>query len=91
MTLFQTFSEYLTIARLQREMAQFFPGFHQQKEWLDKLRTVDVHVKSAHNSSHILKFLLALLKLSPTVPGVIVEAGAYKGGGTCKISLFKNM
>jgi O-methyltransferase len=88
MKLFQTVSEYFTIARLQKEMAEFFPTFQQQKLWLDKLRAVDEKVQSAHNSSHILQFLVAILKLSPEVPGHIVEAGAYKGGGTSKISLF---
>jgi O-methyltransferase len=88
MKLFQTLSEYFMVARLQKEMAEFFPGFQQQKHWLDKLRTIDANVKSAHNISHILQFLIAILKLSPKVTGCLVEAGAFKGGGTCKISLF---
>lgn len=90
MKLFKTVSEFFDVARLQKEMAEFFPGFQQQKLWLDKLRTIDANVQSAHNSSHILKFLLAILKLPGEVPGCIVEAGAFKGGGTCKISLFAN-
>jgi O-methyltransferase len=88
MKLIQTLSEYFTIARLQKEMSAFFPGFQQQKLWLDKLRDIDLNVQSAHNSSHILQFLIALLKLPPDVPGCIIEAGAFKGGGTSKISLF---
>ena len=56
--------------------------------WLDKLRRVDARVPSAHNQSHILRFLLEILELPASVPGCIVEAGAFKGGSTAKISLF---
>jgi len=54
------------------------------------LKSIDTHVMSAHNPSHLLKFLIAILKASPLMDGRIVEAGAYKGAGTCKISLFAN-
>lgn len=88
MKLLQTLTEYFAIARLQRDMAAFFPAFKDQKFWLDRLKAIDNNVQSAHNSSHILQFLIAILKLDPAVQGCIVEAGAYKGGGTSKISLF---
>jgi len=88
MKLFHTLTEYFTVAKLQKEMAVFFPSFQDQKAWLVQLRAIDENVQSAHNSSHILQFLLAILKLDSRVAGCIVEAGAYKGGGTCKISLF---
>lgn len=88
MKILQLFREYAEVARLQKEMAAFFPSFAEQKEWLNKLGRVDKHVKSAHNASHILQFLVAILKLPASVPGCIVEAGAYKGASTCKISLF---
>jgi len=68
-------------------MARIFPAFGQQKEWIEKLRRVDRHVKTAHNPSHILEFLAAIFALKPDVTGSIVEAGAFKGGGTAKISL----
>lgn len=88
MNLFQTLKEYFAIARLQSEMASFFPSFKAQKLWLDRLKIIQTNVPSAHNSSHILQFLIAILKLDPQLKGCVVEAGAYKGGGTCKISLF---
>jgi len=68
-------------------MAGIFPSFSQQKEWIEKLRRVDRHVKTAHNPSHILEFLAAIFALKPGITGCIVEAGAFKGGGTAKISL----
>ena len=88
MKLLKLFKEFSEIAKLQKEMATFFPSFSDQKEWLNKLNKVDKNVRSAHNASHILQFLLAILKLPKTVNGSIVEVGAYKGAGTCKISLF---
>jgi O-methyltransferase len=79
-------TEYRDLFRLQKKIAGIFPSFGQQKEWIEKLRRVDKHVKTAHNPSHILEFLAAIFALKPDVPGYIVEAGAYKGGGTAKIS-----
>ena len=35
----------------------------------------------------MIRVISAVLNTDPTVPGVIVEAGAYKGGSTAKISL----
>jgi len=80
-------TEYRDLFRLQKRMARIFPAFGQQKEWIEKLRRVDRHVKTAHNPSHILEFLAAIFALKPDVTGSIVEAGAFKGGGTAKISL----
>ena len=88
MKILQLFREFAEVARLQKEMAAFFPTYGEQKEWIQKLSRVDKHVKSAHNASHILQFLVVLLRLKENVPGVIVEAGAFKGASTCKISLF---
>jgi len=87
MRFFRIISEYIELARLQKEMAVFFPSFDEQKQWLKRLKTIDRHVTCAHNPSHVLRFLLAVLKLPPGMEGCIVEAGAYKGGGTSKISI----
>jgi O-methyltransferase len=80
-------TEYRDLFRLQKRMAGIFPSFAQQKEWIEKFRRIDRHVKTAHNSSHILEFLAAIFALKPELSGCIVEAGAFKGGGTAKISL----
>jgi O-methyltransferase len=80
-------TEYRDLFRLQKRMAGIFPSFAQQKEWIEKFRRIDRHVKTAHNSSHILEFLAAVFALKPELSGCIVEAGAFKGGGTAKISL----
>jgi len=62
-------TEYRDLFRLQKRMAGIFPSFGQQKEWIEKLRQVDRHVKTAHNPSHILEFLAAIFALKPDVPG----------------------
>ncbi|TCJ13978.1 methyltransferase [Flaviaesturariibacter flavus] len=88
MKLLKVFREYAELARLQKEMAAYFPTFSEQKAWLDKLHRIDKNVRSSHNASHILKFLLAILELPEEMPGCIVEAGTYKGASACKISHF---
>lgn len=88
MKFLQTISEYVELARLQKEMAQFFPTFQEQKSWLQKLKLIDDNVESAHNPSHLLKFVVEILKIPKDLNGSIVEAGAFKGAGTSKISIF---
>lgn len=44
-------------------------------------------VDCAHRQSEILEVVSAILALDPAVPGVVVEAGAYKGGSAAKLSL----
>jgi O-methyltransferase len=80
--------EYAELGRLQSRMARHFHSFSEQKRWLNKLELVDKNVKAAHNQSHILQFLLEILELPEEIKGCIVEAGAFKGAGTAKISHF---
>ncbi len=87
MNILKAFKEYGAVMKLQKEMATVFPSFKDQKHWIDRFARVDKHVQSAHNASHILKFLLGMFKLPADVRGCIVEAGAFKGGSTSKISL----
>jgi len=88
MKFINSIKEYFELGKLQSRMASHFHTFSGQKEWLNKLKLVDNNVKAAHNQSHILQFLLAILELPDELHGCIVEAGAYKGAGTAKISHF---
>lgn len=88
MGLFSSIKEYAELAKLQSKLAKHFPSFAEQKKWLAKLKHIDANVKSAHNQSHILKFLIEILEMPDAVEGCIVEAGAFKGASTAKISLF---
>jgi O-methyltransferase len=88
MGLFGSIKEYAALAKLQSKLARHFPSFAEQKKWLGKLKHIDANVRSAHNQSHILKFLIEILEMPDTVEGCVVEAGAFKGASTAKISLF---
>jgi len=88
MTFIHTIKEYVALAKLQSRMARHFHTFSEQKVWLNKLKKIDSNVKAAHNQSHILQFLIEILELPEKMKGCIVEAGAYKGAGTAKISHF---
>lgn len=88
MQLFRTVKEYIELAKLQSRIARQFHSFAEQKKWLDRIKHIDKNVESAHNQSHILKFLVEILEMPDSVEGCVVEAGTYKGASTAKISLF---
>ena len=44
-------------------------------------------IDSPHRQEEMLSFICTILSLPPNSPGVVVEAGAYKGSGTAKFSL----
>jgi len=48
---------------------------------------ISVHVPCAHTEKEMLEVLSALFSLPPDQPGVIVEAGCFKGGSAAKFSL----
>jgi O-methyltransferase len=45
------------------------------------------HIPCPHTQSEIFAFIGAMLALPRSVPGVVVEAGCFKGGSTAKFSL----
>lgn len=53
-----------------------------------RMYRVSRNVECAHNEVEILSFARAIVTMPPSVPGVIVEAGCFKGGSTAKFSLF---
>jgi hypothetical protein len=48
---------------------------------------ISLRVDCPHAQAEILAFATHVLLLPPSVEGCIVEAGAYKGGSTAKLSL----
>jgi O-methyltransferase len=87
MSIFSAMKENLKLIKLQKRMAKVFPLYSDQKLWIKKFYDVNRNVEIAHDHSDILQFLLAIFELPESIKGCIVEAGAYKGGGTAKISL----
>jgi O-methyltransferase len=53
---------------------------------LARTRAISRYVESPHNESHILSFVVASYRRRD-VPGVLVEAGSFKGSSTAKFSL----
>ena len=55
-------------------------------DFVRRILRTSYHVDSAHSEGEILTFVQAVAKLPSSVPGVLVEAGCYRGGGTAKLS-----
>ncbi len=53
----------------------------------DAMREITANVPCPHNESHVLRFIVELLKLSQATEGVVVEAGCFRGGSTAKLSI----
>ncbi len=73
-------------ARLRHELSTLLPA-PKLNEFLNQFQLISRQVNCPHNPSHILTFVNALLKIPKDVPGVIIEAGCFKGGSTAKFSL----
>lgn len=54
---------------------------------LYRFKKITRNVRCAHAQEQILSFVNDLMRIPPDVEGCIVEAGAFKGGGTCKLSI----
>ncbi|HRQ22901.1 MAG TPA: TylF/MycF/NovP-related O-methyltransferase [Anaerolineales bacterium] len=78
--------EALEVARLQDELSQLMPQ-KDIKDLLFKFKVISENVECPHNQSHILSFVVSMLKLPKGTDGVIMEAGCFKGGSTAKFSL----
>jgi O-methyltransferase len=58
----------------------------QRAALICRMQRVSYHVDCAHTESDILRFWNAVAALDSSVPGCIIEAGSYRGGGTAKLS-----
>jgi O-methyltransferase len=83
----ETVPEYFRLARLQRELLEAGVSSEDQRALLRRFLHVSKNVPCPHNPSHILAFVVELYRLAPEVQGGIIEAGAYRGGSTAKISI----
>lgn len=62
-------------------------GINSKIRLIKRLHAVTRNVESPHTEREILTFIAHILKLPPSEPGVIVEAGCFKGSSTAKFSL----
>jgi O-methyltransferase len=66
------------------------PDIAKREKIFNAFRTVSQKVECPHNMSHVLTFVVEMMKYSnkhPESKGVFVEAGCFKGGSTAKFSL----
>ena len=87
MYLKELWREALALAKLQKELAALIPTEMDRRHLLAVFDTISKNVNCPHNLSHILTFVIAILRLPLEIDGCIVEAGCYKGGSTAKLSL----
>ena len=83
----QRFQEILAVSKIQKEIFTLIPSVSQRVSLLKRFKTISENVECPHNESHILAFVKDLLSLPEDLEGDIVEAGAFKGGSTSKISI----
>ena len=60
----------------------------RQRWWLlRRFDRISAEVHCPHKQGEILRYVSAILSVPSDAPGIIVEAGAYRGGSTAKLSL----
>ena len=89
--IFKFFTESINVIKQQVKLSSSIPNPSQRQELLGRLSTISKHIDCPHNSSHILAYINDLLLLPKNLEGCIVEAGAFKGGSTAKISIIASM
>ncbi|MEW6709913.1 MAG: TylF/MycF/NovP-related O-methyltransferase [Candidatus Riflebacteria bacterium] len=78
--------ESVDFANLRMEIQNII-GADDLNRLLQQFNLISKSVECPHNPSHILTFVLAMLKTSSLGEGCFVEAGCFKGGSTAKLSL----
>ncbi len=62
-------------------------SFSKRLETIRRMYLISYNVDCPHTQYEMLEFMSAVLTLSKSVKGCIVEAGCYKGGSTAKFSV----
>lgn len=62
----------------------------ERKQLLSRFKRISRDVESPHDESHVLTFVVQCLRRRE-VPGVLVEAGCFKGSSTAKFSIVASM
>ena len=81
-------SELIALSKLQLKLASLVPD---SKALSKRLNVISKNIDCPHNESEVLSFGIDILSFPKDKEGCIVEAGAYKGGSTAKISLFAKL
>jgi len=70
------------------------PDVKERRKIIQNFKTISQNVPCPHNMSHVLTFVVEMMKYCKTYPeskGVFVEAGCFKGGSTAKFSLVSKL
>lgn len=76
------------IARFLRDPSDL--TFQQRQVLVDRIRVADNQLDCAHTQAEILEVMRLAIPLADS-PGVIVEAGSFKGGSAAKLSILAKM
>lgn len=79
--------EFRNITMLQSFIAQVLPPGVKLVDLVKRFGVVEKNIPCAHDSSHVLKFILDMLRAPREQEGCFVEAGCFKGGSTAKFSI----
>ena len=64
------------------------PFSRADRTWLaDQMEAAHTGIHCAHTHSEIVAVVTEILRMPKSVPGVVLEAGCFKGGSTAKLSL----
>jgi O-methyltransferase len=80
------FHELLLVAKLELQLLSVLPSALERQRLHRRLRVATRNIECLHDGSHLLQYVIDLLALPSDLPGCIVEAGCFKGGGTAKLS-----
>ncbi|SKB76657.1 O-methyltransferase [Daejeonella lutea] len=83
-------SEFYQLAKQQYKFMQLVPVLEERVKLQNQFRYIHKKVDCPHNESHVLSFINEMLGFNDTAGGCFVEAGAYKGGSSSKLSIIAN-
>jgi O-methyltransferase len=63
----------------------------QRKELADKMEVAHTGLRCAHTHAEAVAIVSEILRVPRSTPGVVLEAGCFKGGSTAKLSLATKM
>jgi O-methyltransferase len=86
----EMFRESKAVIPLREELKAVMPDSEKRQQLNQRFRQISQSVECPHNESHILTFVIEMLKYTqnnPDFKGAFLEAGCFKGGSTAKLSL----
>ena len=83
--------ELIVLAKMQSEFVKCIPNNSERNNLIKRFNLISANIECPHNDSHILRYAIELFSTKKDIKGCVVEAGAYKGGSTAKLSIIAKM